>query len=161
MTSEEFYMHAQNVAFKLLAWRGPSPELAELIARSLRHHGITPDESKINALLRKHSVQTVLRQYQVATWRAPDGSHRLVSLHHTHDPQAAARRIANKPANSTSCSYCLIDEKDQAQFALRPEVDRFRRMVPEGRYLHPQCEHAWRELRELASRVDEPKESVS
>ena len=144
----------QHVARRMLALRDPLPHIVEIIARSMRHHGLAPDEGRVATLLRRPSVQNLLAtHYEVGLWRATDGDFRLVSLAINFNPQSAVRRLAHPPPNRQSCCFCLIDEGANASRELRPETDAFGNVVP-GVYLHPACRRPWRQLRVLAERVE-------
>ncbi|MGQ7959890.1 hypothetical protein ACUTAF_19595 [Pseudomonas sp. SP16.1] len=151
MDEAKVYAHLQKIAVQFNAWRGRLPALIEFLRFSMGADA--PETAALDHFLRKESTQRELVKFEVALWRGPDKSYRLISLAVTGDPEVARRRLAHKPTSATQCSWCHQDEKSFAPVALRPELNIFRNPVP-CRFLHPQCAHSWELMRRMVERDD-------
>jgi hypothetical protein len=138
--------YAQHVARKYTAWRGPIQNLAALLFEN-DCPGTLPE---IEFALRREDIQRDLFVFrETGLWRASDRSMRLVAYVPQSSPEVARERLERRPERREQCAYCWIDEGFLADTEMRHELDVAGHQIA-GRYLHPKCERAWRQLRQVA-----------
>lgn len=145
--------HVQAVSLHYLAWRGELSNLVTLICFSMKTDAPPPPE--IERFLRRESTAEILAQrYEVALWRDTRKQYHLVSLTVPNDIAKVKRRLNEKPASCSQCSWCWQDAGKLADIELIPERDLSGNTVP-SRYLHPQCQRPWLQMRAMLAREGE------
>lgn len=128
----------QAVAIQFIAYAAPLEAIAKFVAQSMADDA--PDMPGLIHYLRKEDTHKLLAaEYEVALWRGPGDSWRLVSLATPPTIEAIEYRLGTYPTStSTQCAWCLIDERNHYASELMKVRDLHGEEI-HRRLVHRQC----------------------
>lgn len=142
MNAQLINRHVQAVAIQFIAYSAPIDAIAKFVAQSMGDDA--PDMAELQHYLRKEETHKQLSaEYEVGLWRGPGDQWRLVSLATPPTIEQIEYRLSTYPTStSTQCAWCLIDEKNRAEYELIKLHDLHGRPV-HRRLVHKACYRPW------------------